>query len=177
MELSGNNPGIVRLQQAWLDYDPPCLEYEFINGGDLCGLMSEWLNLSGQRRVMMALQMLLKLARTVAPLHALQFPIVHRDLKPANVLVMRKPEGRIDLKIADFGIGGLAIDHGFAEYEGTLSQVEILTRSLRGSHTPLYASPEQQKGEVPHPADDVHALGVIGFQLLVCDLGRAPTGD
>lgn len=177
MELSGNNPGIVRLQQAWLDCDPPCLEYEFVNGGDLCGLMSEWLNLSGQRRVLMALQMLLKLARTVAPLHALQFPIVHRDLKPANVLVTRKPEGKIDLKIADFGIGGLAIDHGFAEYEGTLSQVEILTRSLRGSHTPLYASLEQRKGEVPHPADDVHALGVIGFQLLVCDLGRAPTGD
>ena len=177
MELSGNNPGIVRLQQAWLSCEPPCLEYEYINGGDLCGLMSEWLNLPGERRVLMALQMLLKLARTVAPLHALQLPIVHRDLKPANVLVLRKPEGRIDLKIADFGIGGLAIDHGFAEYEGTLSQMEILTRSLRGSHTPLYASPEQQKGEVPHPADDVHALGVIGFQLLVCDLGRAPTGD
>lgn len=177
MELSGNNPGIVRLQQAWLDCDPPCLEYEFVNGGDLCGLMSEWLSLPAERRVQMALQMLLKLARTVAPLHSLQFPIVHRDLKPANVLVVRKAEGRIDLKIADFGIGGLALGHDFAEYESTLNKVEILTRSLHGSHTPLYASPEQQKGEVPHPADDVHALGVIGFQLLVCDLGRAPPGD
>jgi serine/threonine protein kinase len=121
--------------------------------------------------------MLLKLARTIAPLHTMNPPIVHRDLKPANVLVVRTADGKINLKIGDFGIGGLATKQAIEGQSKGASQGEILTQTLRGSHTPLYAGPEQQRGDPPHPTDDVHALGVIGFQLLVCDLRRGPTGD
>ncbi len=177
MEVSANNPGIVKLRQAYIESDTPCLEYEFINGGDLCGLMSEWLNMAKERRTLLALQMLLKLARTIAPLHTMNPPIVHRDLKPANVLVVRTTDGKINLKIGDFGIGGLATKQAIEGQSKGASQGEILTQTLRGSHTPLYAGPEQQRGDPPHPTDDVHALGVIGFQLLVCDLRRGPTGD
>ena len=177
MEVSANNPGIVKLRQAYIESDTPCLEYEFINGGDLCGLMSEWLNMPKERRTLLALQMLLKLARTIAPLHTMNPPIVHRDLKPANVLVVRTADGKINLKIGDFGIGGLATKQAIEGQSKGASQGEILTQTLRGSHTPLYAGPEQQRGDPPHPTDDVHALGVIGFQLLVCDLRRGPTGD
>ena len=177
MEVSANNPGIVKLRQAYIESDTPCLEYEFINGGDLCGLMSEWLNMPKERRTLLALQMLLKLARTIAPLHTMNPPIVHRDLKPANVLVVRTADGKINLKIGDFGIGGLATKQAIEGQSKGASQGEILTQTLRGSHTPLYAGPEQQRGAPPHPTDDVHALGVIGFQLLVSDLRRGPTGD
>src|SRR5207253_11235524 len=41
-----------------------------------------------------------------------------------------------------------------------------LSTSLRGAHTPIYASPQQVRGEAPDPRDDVHALGVIWYQLL-----------
>jgi serine/threonine protein kinase len=177
MEVSANNPGIVKLRQAYIESDTPCLEYEFINGGDLCGLMSEWLNMPKERRTLLALQMLVKLARTIAPLHTMNPPIVHRDLKPANVLVVRTTDGKINLKIGDFGIGGLATKQAIEGQSKGASQGEILTQTLRGSHTPLYAGPEQQRGAPPHPTDDVHALGVIGFQLLVSDLRRGPTGD
>lgn len=173
----GEKNGIVRLRQAWLDADPPCLEYEFVNGGDLCGLMSEWLNLQPERRVKLALQMLQRLAKTVASLHEMSPPIVHRDLKPANVLIARGNSGKFDLKISDFGIGGLAAGKALDGHGSGVSQAEILTQTLRGSHTPMYAGPEQQGGAPPHPSDDVHALGVIGFQLLVCDLRRGPSGD
>jgi WD40 repeat protein/formylglycine-generating enzyme required for sulfatase activity/serine/threonine protein kinase len=173
----GERNGIVRLRQAWLDADPPCLEYEYVNGGDLCGLMSEWLNLQPERRVKLALQMLQRLAKTVSSLHEMNPPIVHRDLKPANVLVSRGASGKFDLKISDFGIGGLAAGKALEGHASGVSQAEILTQTLRGSHTPMYAGPEQQGGAPPHPSDDVHALGVIGFQLLVCDLRRGPSGD
>ena len=43
--------------------------------------------------------------------------------------------------------------------------------------TPLYASPQQQRGEKPDPRDDVHALGVIGYQMLVGRLDVAPGAD
>ncbi|RXL84357.1 hypothetical protein EO238_31395, partial [Citrobacter sp. AAK_AS5] len=34
-------PGIVELRKAYLGADPPCLEYEFIDGGDLCGWLGQ----------------------------------------------------------------------------------------------------------------------------------------
>ena len=37
----GRHPGIVPLLQTYLRADPPCLEYEYIAGGDLAGLIQE----------------------------------------------------------------------------------------------------------------------------------------
>src|SRR5262249_22479530 len=54
------------------------------------------------------------------------------------------------------------------------SRPELLTEAVRGAYTPLYASREQmgrRRGEPVDPRDDVHALGVIWFQLLTGDLG------
>src|SRR5581483_789876 len=45
---------------------------------------------------------------------------------------------------------------------------------LKGTHTPLYASPQQVRGEPPDVRDDVHALGVIWYQLLTGDLASGP---
>jgi hypothetical protein len=50
-----------------------------------------------------------------------------------------------------------------------------LEASMRGSYTPLYASPQQARGAAPDPRDDVHALGVIGFQMLTGKLSEAPS--
>ena len=52
-----------------------------------------------------------------------------------------------------------------------------LTTALRGSYTPLYASPQQRAGGPPDPRDDVHALGVIGYQMLTGRLDQAPGID
>src|SRR5262249_7583599 len=54
------------------------------------------------------------------------------------------------------------------------SRIEEYTTALRGAHTPLYASPQQKDGLPPTPADDVYALGVIGYQVLVGDPTVAP---
>src|SRR5262249_31727281 len=50
-------------------------------------------------------------------------------------------------------------------------------RALRGACTPLYASPQQMRGDLADPRDDVYSLGVIWYQLLTGDLMRGcPTG-
>jgi serine/threonine protein kinase len=172
----GRHPGIVPLRHTYLNADPPCLEYEFIDGGDLAGLMAERKEADGLPPEEAALLML-RLAEIVAFAHRLDPPIVHRDLKPANVLIQIRPGKRFTLKVADFGIGGLAADHTISQGRlGTKSDV-YETTAVRGAYTPLYASPQQMRGEAPDPRDDVYALGVIWHQLLTGNLtGGAPTG-
>src|SRR5262249_39710282 len=151
--------GIVPLLDASLSSDPPCLKYEYIDGGDLAGLVGEWRVTGGGWRERS--EVMLELARIVAFAHRLSPPIVHRDLKPATVLVQNRPGGH-DLRVTDFGIGGVAAQQAIAEAR--------LGTSLRGSHTPLYASPQQMRGEPPDPRDDAYSLGVLWHQMLTGDL-------
>src|SRR5436190_8077407 len=77
----GRHPGIVALQHTYLSADPPCLEYEYVAGGDLGGLLQDWrLKPPGAERVG---RLIHELAGIVAFAHRLSPPIVHRDLKPA----------------------------------------------------------------------------------------------
>jgi eukaryotic-like serine/threonine-protein kinase len=80
---------------------------------------------------------------------------LHRDIKPSNVLVT--DEGRV--VILDFGI---ALE---------------LSRAARGDQrdgdvvgTPKYMSPEQAAGEVPTPASDWYAVGVMLYEALAARL-------
>jgi WD40 repeat protein len=167
----GRHAGIVPLLQTYLSAEPPCLEYEFIEGGDLAGLAREW-HAHGKMTPERASRLLLDLAEIVAFAHAARPPIVHGDLKPANVLVRRAAGGEVALWVTDFGIGGLAVAR--AAEDATRSRQELLTEAVRGAYTPLYASPEQmarRRGEPADPRDDVHALGVIWYQLVTSDLG------
>src|SRR5262249_14241406 len=97
--------------------------------------------------------------------------IVHRDLKPANILVPRG-DGEPTFRITDFGIGGIASKQARnATLKGTIA-VQSQIAGLRGSFTANYASPEQINNGDPDPRDDVHALGVIWYQMLVGDLTK-----
>ena len=71
----------------------------------------------------------------------------------------------------------MAAKHSLAAERSGVSMSVRNVSYLRGAHTPLYASPQQRDGQPPDPRDDVHALGVIWYQLLTGDLGSgAPTG-
>ena len=173
----GERPGIVALKETYLGADPPCLEYEYVEGGELTGLILDYRRERGSVPPRGAARIVERLARTVGEFHRLAPPIVHRDLKPANILVSYDPEGRIGLKVADFGIGGLAAGREIERSQVNRSRGASYCSIAHGSHTPLYASPEQVRGAPPDPRDDVHALGVIWFQLLTGDLAHgAPTG-
>ena len=79
--------------------------------------------------------------------------------------------------MTDFGIGGLAAQPVLERSRSSSSLMGNMASVLTGSYSPLYASPQQVRGDKPDPRDDVYALGVIWYQLLACDLTiPAPTG-
>lgn len=172
----GRHQGIISLQHTYLSADPPCLEYEYIEGGDLAGLLAETRRAPGGMAPEQASRVIFRLAEILSYAHRLQPPIVHRDLKPANILVQAR-DGSEAFKVADFGIGGLAIKQAIDQTRQGGAREVLLSTMLRGAYTPLYASPQQMNGQDPDPRDDVYALGVIWFQLLTGDLTTgAPTG-
>jgi hypothetical protein len=123
-----------------------------------------------------AAQVVQKLAAAVGFAHRQTPPIVHRDLKPANILVQRSADGKVALRVADFGIGGVAASQAIEQTNQGTSRGQVMVSALRGSYTPLYASPQQIQGEPPDPRDDVYALGVIWYQLLTGELAAGRPG-
>ena len=81
--------------------------------------------------------------------------VVHRDLKPSNILV--EPDGTP--RLLDFGIAKLLdLQDDASLGAATAPDVRLFT--------PDYAAPEQIRGEPPTTATDVHALGVLLFEML-----------
>ena len=157
----GHHPNVVPLLDAVLDGETPWLLFEYVGGGSLTDLIFKWQGLSDGERETLAVWSLVQLASAVGQFHRLSPGIVHRDLKPANILLhgegrqveSRKVEdgGAADfttlrpsdfrLKITDFGIGGVAVDYLRTQPGGMSLMTGWLETSLRGSYTPLYASP------------------------------------
>lgn len=104
------------------------------------------------------LRLFCKVARAVDYAH--RNLIVHRDLKPANILVTE--DGQI--RLLDFGIAKL-LDPALEEIEAPMTRAE--SRVM----TPNYAAPEQISGGAVTTATDVHALGLLLYELLA---GRRP---
>ena len=96
-------------------------------------------------------RLLSEVARALSVAHA--NGLIHRDLKPENVLVTPERE----VKLLDFGLA-LSEDEG----EGAAGLFQ---------GTPLYASPEQARGEPLTTASDVFSLGALIFKVLT---GSAP---
>ncbi len=80
--------------------------------------------------------------------------IVHRDIKPSNILTFG---GGGAVKVADFGIAK------------TTDVAHTATGQLVG--TMAYTSPERLAGATSSVADDLYAVGVVGYELIA---GRRP---
>lgn len=85
--------------------------------------------------------------------------VVHRDIKPSNLFLTEDGEGRLRLKLVDFGIAQVA----WAETR--------LTRSGTPLGTPGYMAPEQEAGRLVDGRSDLFSLGGVLYEVLV---GKPP---
>jgi serine/threonine protein kinase len=143
-----NHPAIV----AIFDYDDqdPAGAYiamEYVNG---CAL-DEYVNQRAEPHLEDAISAVQQVLAGLDYAH--RHDVVHRDIKPSNLLITR--DGMV--KITDFGIAKI----------GPRSQKQ--TGLLVG--TPQYMAPEQYMGGHIDRRCDIHAVGVVLYELMT---GQAP---
>ncbi len=95
--------------------------------------------------------------------HAHADGVFHRDLKPANILLTHDEDGRVLVKLLDFGIAKTVRSHKVpgAHETGHSTEVGIVLG------TPNYMSPEQARGlaTLDHRCD-LWALSTIAYEAL-----------
>jgi serine/threonine-protein kinase len=140
-----------------LDNGAPYMVMEYLEGGDLSGLLQK----QGKLKSEQAVDFVLQAGEAIAEAHSLG--IVHRDLKPSNLFCIRRRDGQLSIKVLDFGISKLT--SAGAAGSGSRDMGMTKTTSVVGS--PVYMSPEQMQSSkgVDHRTD-IWAIGVILYELL-----------
>ena len=152
-----SHPHIVTVHDAGLSAHGVYIAMERLHGSDLRQRLAEgW-----QPTPALAAQIVRRVADALAYAHARG--VVHCDIKPANIFLSQRDKP----KVLDFGIARVA--HGSA-LNGVVAALE---GAIAGS--PHYLAPEQLQGGTVDARTDIHALGVVFYELLT--LRKAFSGD
>ena len=93
-----HHSNIIRLFEDYETAEEIYLVMELIKGGDLFDYITKHRRFDEPTSA----SMIRDVAEALLYLHAKS--IVHRDLKPENLLVMQRKDGRMTIKLTDFGL-------------------------------------------------------------------------
>ncbi|KAF5399210.1 Doublecortin like kinase 3, partial [Paragonimus heterotremus] len=148
-----NHPNIVRLIEEFETPNEVWLAMEFVKDGDLFDGITKSVKFSEP----VAAVIVADLANALFYLHCRS--IVHRDLKPENVLLWRQADGKIRVKLADFGLA-----------------LEIRRNLYTICGTPTYIAPEILCERGYGLEVDMWALGIITY-IMLCGFAPFRTPD
>ncbi len=152
-----SHPHIVAVYDAGLSAHGVYIAMERLRGSDLRQRLAEgWRPTQAQAALLMR-----RVADALAYAHGCG--AVHGDIKPANIFLNRRDQP----KVLDFGIARVA--HSALNF-GVQAAPDPAPVSA-----PHYLAPEQLQGGAVDTRTDIHALGVVFYELLT--LRKAYTGD
>ncbi|CAF0779210.1 unnamed protein product [Adineta steineri] len=138
-----NHPNIIRLFEDYETADEIYLVMELVKGGDLFEYITKHRCFNESTSALM----IKDVSEALLYLHAKN--IVHRDVKPENLLVMQKRDGRVTIKLTDFGLA--------LQLTGSVKTV---------CGTPTYVAPEILAETGYGIEVDCWATGIILYILL-----------
>ncbi len=141
-----NHPHVVRLFDIHFNGQVKFLDMEYVDGGDLTGLMLECPDYKIPEEKVWALAK--GIAEGMLAIH--EQKLIHQDLKPENILLTK--DGKA--KITDFGI---------SEHFRT-SKSRIENNDVKGTY--VYASPEQLIGKNVGKESDVWSFATTLYHIL-----------
>lgn len=164
----GQRPDLARVLEWNFDATPMFIESSF-GGDDLILWASRQGGLAAvplERR----LAIVASAARTIAAAHSVG--VLHKDIKPGNLLI----DDAGQVRLVDFGSGRLLDQARLANLN--MSGIGLTQTGPIGSDSRTgtfgYLAPELLQGAAPTIQSDVHALGVLLFQMVVGDFARLP---
>jgi len=124
---------------------------EFIEGETLESLIQR----TGPLPCGIALDLTAQVAAALEAAH--EANLVHRDIKPANLMIVQDANGRITVKVIDFGLAKSA-NHSGAD-DATITMAGFVG-------TPHFASPEQLEEKEIDIRSDIYSLGATLWHML-----------
>ena len=132
--------------------------------------LSKWRKQFPERRVPIpnAIAIVRQIASALDYAHGQR--IVHRDIKPANVMIETQPDGKLIVRVLDFGLA--------AEIRSSMGRVSREIHDTSGTRP--YMAPEQWLGGRQGAATDQYSLAVLFHELVTGEVPFASafeTGD
>ena len=149
-----SHPNIVKVYDFYRTLESFYFVLEYIPNGNLKSFLLNNRKALTQKQLK---KIMLELSTAVLFLHSVG--IIHRDLKPENVLICKKDNGEITVKLIDFG---------FSRVLGKLDNL----KEAYGTFS--YASPEILNKTPYNFKTDIWSLGVIFYLIIV---GVHPFGE
>ena len=149
-----NHQNIVKVYDFYRKLERFYFVLEYIPNGNLKSFLLNNRKILTQKQLK---KIMLELSTAVLFLHSVG--IIHRDLKPENVLICKKDNGEITVKLIDFG---------FSRVLGKLDNL----KEAYGTFS--YASPEILNKTPYNFKTDIWSLGVIFYLIIV---GVHPFGE
>lgn len=165
---------ICRIYDSQLEKYPFFIESEYCNRGNI----AVWAEFFGGLEVIspeFLIEIIAQVAEAIADAHSAG--VLHCDLKPNNILLHETTTGQIEVRVADFGMGGVAPYVPEPRKDSTASglipiQPHFVAPDRSGKTNPMYTPPEVLTGGEWTAKGDVYALGILFYQLMIGDLRR-----
>lgn len=169
----GNRQDIARVLDFDFEQAPYFLEMEYVSKLNL----GAWVDARGGAAAVpleLRLEIIAQVAEAIAAAHSVG--VLHKDIKPSNIMVLDEPQGRVQIKVIDFGVGSLE-DAGILEDKGITFTGLTETDSPNGygtslTGTRLYMAPELIEGKTASTKSDIYSLGVLLYQMVSGKFGQ-----